>query len=328
MTLIESGLTADEVAKTLVDDNVRRELAKTEGSKTFAEETEIFADEIKVIAQALAYRNAVAEDIPEVMKLLNSAYSPEIEDSHAEAFRRGEAVTLESINDLFADPSYTWILVEAPSGRNVELDGVVLGACCYSTDGISRKNGQVEGNLGSIRLFGVLPRFHGVCVGLRLLHRVESQMIAAGCVRSMACVASPRKSMCAWLQRRGYSAAGSTDYPSQIGHSLRESSNPADFPVQLCIFVKPIEGIKDTADGKSAKRATKIGLRQAAENNEDSSTRPQLPIVSGKMHLPPHWRYSQEEVNMAYAGVKADTDDAGDCKGGLSVRVDDELGVD
>ena len=59
---------------------------------------------------------------------------------------------------------------------------------------MSRRNGEVEGNLGSIRLFAVLPRFHGLCIGLRLLKKTESYMFRANCVRCMACAASTRLS--------------------------------------------------------------------------------------------------------------------------------------
>ena len=173
MTLIESGLSSEDVAKALVDDNVARHLAKVEGSKSFADDTEVFADEIKVIAQALAYRVATPDDIPEITRLLNAAYLPEVEPDGVEAFRVGAATSQESVEALFADASYTCQVVEAPSGRDVELDGIILGCCCYSTDGVSRRNGQVEGPLGSIRFMAVLPRFQGVCVGLRLLRKIE-----------------------------------------------------------------------------------------------------------------------------------------------------------
>jgi GNAT superfamily N-acetyltransferase len=36
--------------------------------------------------------------------------------------------------------------------------------------------GEIEGNLGAIRLFGVLKQYQGLCIGHRLLKRVESIM--------------------------------------------------------------------------------------------------------------------------------------------------------
>ena len=63
--------------------------------------------------------------------------------------------------------------------------------------------GEVEGRLGVIRLFGILPRYHGLCIGSRLLKRVEKAMAIEGCVRCMACIPSARGTMCDWIERRG-----------------------------------------------------------------------------------------------------------------------------
>lgn len=62
--------------------------------------------------------------------------------------------------------------------------------------------GEIEGNLGSIRFLGVLPQFVGVCVGLRLLQKVERTMQQAGCCRSMICVASPKETMQKWIESK------------------------------------------------------------------------------------------------------------------------------
>ena len=94
-----------------------------------------------MIAQALAFRKATEEDIPFIHSLLNSAYRGEI--SGPEAFRAGPAVSLESVHDLFSDESYMWLLVEVPCGKGIIDDGTLLGACCFSMDGIARKNGEI-----------------------------------------------------------------------------------------------------------------------------------------------------------------------------------------
>lgn len=308
--LIESGLSSEDVAKALVEDNVSRHLSKTEGSRSFAEETEVFADEIRVIAQALAYRQATAEDIPEVARLLEAAYAPEVQADGAEAFRVGAAVSLDSVEALFADASYLWQVVEAPSGRDVELDGVILGCCCYSTDGVSRRNGEVEGPLGSIRYMAVLPRFQGVCVGLRLLRKIEQLMEESGCVRAMACVPSTRVSMASWLGRRGFRLAGKSPYPAgALGHELR-SDTPS---VQLDALVKALEGAVAAADGKKAK-STVLG----------AAVPPQPPVVPGKMHLPPHWRYP------GAAGAKEASADEAEPKGppnAVAAAADDDIDI-
>ena len=70
-SLIEKGLTPEDIAKTLILDNERRELIKT---GDIYESDEEFPDEIRLIAQALCYRNGTIDDINDIKKLLNNAY--------------------------------------------------------------------------------------------------------------------------------------------------------------------------------------------------------------------------------------------------------------
>jgi GNAT superfamily N-acetyltransferase len=63
--------------------------------------------------------------------------------------------------------------------------------------------GEVEGFLGVVRFLGVLPRYHGLCIGRRLICRVEEIMMKKGCVRCMCCIPDPRSSMADWVNRRG-----------------------------------------------------------------------------------------------------------------------------
>ncbi len=133
MTLAESGLTPDEIMNQFKMDDEAKEFANKKST------TEDFPDEIMLISQALAYRTATDSDFPALRGLLGSSYGAEVTGS--EAFRSGDSISESSLRDLLNDSSYKWLLVEAPSGRDVEMDGAILGACCYSTDGISRRNG-------------------------------------------------------------------------------------------------------------------------------------------------------------------------------------------
>lgn len=56
----------------------------------------------------------------------------------------GEIISRQTVVDLFDDDSYKWCIVEAPSGKFIEEDGMILGVCCYSTDGVARKNGTAN----------------------------------------------------------------------------------------------------------------------------------------------------------------------------------------
>lgn len=234
MDLIEAGLDPEQIIQKFKNDDEQKALEDVEGDDS----DEVFPDEVIIISQALAYREAVASDAEELSRLLNSAYAPEV--SGSESCRDGQSVELSDIEGLLKNPTYKWLVVEAPSGKNIELDGVILGAACFSVDGSSRKNGVIEGTLGSIRYLGVLPRYHGFCVGRRLLERVEGLIYKSGCIKAMVCVPSTRTSMMDWIERRGYEEAGCTAYPATgLNHAIKEGITD----LQLVCFVKqkPVE---------------------------------------------------------------------------------------
>lgn len=133
--LIESGLDPDQIIATLQQEDAEKHRVSEEGP-----DDETFADEIKIIAQALAFRVACEDDIPAITNLLRQAYLVETDGS--ESFRTGDSFSTESVIALYSDPSYRWLIVEAPNGQGVEVDGVMLGICCYSMDGVSRRNGK------------------------------------------------------------------------------------------------------------------------------------------------------------------------------------------
>jgi hypothetical protein len=136
MTMVEGGYGTDEIATALQEISDLKVLQATEGDKV-----EHFPDEIRIIAQALAFRNSRADsDFEEVLRILSAAYSAEV--IGPESFRDGESINKEDLADLFRDDSYQWIMVECPNGQGVEPDGATIGVCCFSTDGISRRNGS------------------------------------------------------------------------------------------------------------------------------------------------------------------------------------------
>lgn len=134
-TLIEAGLNPEEIARNLQEEASKTKRIEFEGES----DDEIFPDEIKVIAQALAFRNANFDDLDAIKLTLKSAYRCEIEGP--ESFRKGSVMNDEMVESLLRDSSYSWILVEAPNGQGVEEDGKLLGVCCFSTDGVSKRNG-------------------------------------------------------------------------------------------------------------------------------------------------------------------------------------------
>lgn len=130
------GLTAEDILQKLHQEAEEIILTEQEGPK----ESQPIPSEIKLISQALAYRSATIDDLDELFTLFNGAYSDET--NGPEAFRKGPTIDKKFLEQYILDTTYTWCLLEAPSGMNIEQDGAILGACCYSTDGVSRKNGN------------------------------------------------------------------------------------------------------------------------------------------------------------------------------------------
>lgn len=143
------GLEPDEILRELHQD-AERQLAREYderqaskyGLKPNNDEGETFPQEIRLIARALAYRNATLDDFLQLEILLNKAYKAEIDGP--EAFR-GDSVPVESerISFYLSDNSYQWLIIEAPAGQTTEPEGTILGACCYSTDGHYKLKGVI-----------------------------------------------------------------------------------------------------------------------------------------------------------------------------------------
>lgn len=283
LELAKSGHSAEEIGKIVVEDEAQKKQQELEAaSGEFTEEP--IPDEIQVMAQALAYRHATVEDTEDITSLLNDSHRPDV-FSKNEAFRTGDLVQLEVIRSMIEDTeTYSWILVEAPDGRGVEKDGIILGVSCFSMNGTSRRNGEVEGKLGSIRFLGVLRRFHGVLIGSRLLRRVEEKMHQSGCCRVMACLASSRVSLGRWLQSRGYVCGGGSTYPaSSLGHEVTLPD------LQLLRYLKPLDAEtigKNAEWGTCNKTGSKIVI--VGSTPVDESADSPSPLADNPNPTQPH----------------------------------------
>lgn len=194
-------------------------------------------DEAFVVSQALAFRPAEAADAKAIAGLLAAGYAAE--HTGKEAFRRqGGDATADDVSELLAGGAYEWLLCEAANGRGVEQDGALLGLCAYGTGGVSRRNGAVEGKLASVRFVCVRPRYQRFCVGRRLMARAESAMAAAGCVRCMLPVASPRTAMAYVALRLGYAKSGECPYPDPGAVTVAPDDGGGD--VHLMLYTKTL----------------------------------------------------------------------------------------
>lgn len=196
--------------------------------------------------------------------------------------------------------------------------------------------GVVEGSLGSIRLFGVLPRYHGFCVGRRLLKKAEEKMFKDfNCVRVMVCIPSPRVSMLKWVERRNYVKLGASPYPfNALGHASTSKNK-----VELVQFIKTKASMlnsNDDADGKYGKvlalvsppvknehsapsttvvsetaqtfSGDSVSITAASDANAAASAVKAVP-PAGNPRLPPLWRHLSVSNAMS-SGGDAGTEDA------------------
>ena len=174
--------------------------------------------EVKVVAQGLAFSGVGAgarasgalgappasgdgAAVVALAALLNAAYAGEARGP--EAFRDGRLVDGATVAAAVGDRDCNWLTVEAANGRDVEKDGAILGCACVS----------YVGKRAEIRFFAVADRYRGLCVGARLLDKVERAAVAAGAAQLACCIPSPRKSMRAWAERRGFRAIREAPFP-------------------------------------------------------------------------------------------------------------------
>lgn len=150
--------------------------------------------------------------------------------------------------------------------------------------------GEIEGNLGSVRCFAVLPKFHGLCIGQRLLAKVENDMRKLHCVRMMFSVPSPRKTVCSWLERRNFVLAGSIPYPDAIGHSLLSADVKLDIMLRAISSTNPLLCALEADSKTPPSSGTILSLNVSQVTTEEGATTTTVSGPRKGISLPPHWR--------------------------------------
>lgn len=217
-------------------------------------------DEIRVVAQALAFRGALRHDTNEIAALVNKAYHGEMA-GQPEGFRRTPVVDVEMLRCMVDDPDCQWIIAEAPNGQDAVDDGAILGVCCYSIGGAAVKNSSEK--VGAIRLLAVLPSFVGLCVGRRVLRRAEEAMHRDECMRCLCCVPDLRATIVRWFLRRGFERSSTAQFPEDL---QKEFSRPA----QLVVLFKNLAA-GDVNEGVSSSGRREYA-RSRAETADTEST--------------------------------------------------------
>lgn len=108
------------------------------------------------------------------------------------------------------------LIAEVPLGRGVVEDGALIAVCVYSVgdNAASGQAGDKKDKPGAVRILAVHHEFLGLCIGNRMLSKVEKSMVSKdSCDFSVACVVSTRVALQQWIERRGYSKTSEVVFP-------------------------------------------------------------------------------------------------------------------
>ena len=142
----------------------------------------------------LNYRDATADDVPAIVRLVTSAY-------RGEASRTGWTTEADLLDGERIDPGVLRADIERPRSRVLlaERDGVLL-ACAHVA---------VEGDAGYFGMFAVRPDMQGAGLGNALLAEAERVVRDEWCLPAMRMtVIDVRDELIAWYVRRGYRRTG------------------------------------------------------------------------------------------------------------------------
>lgn len=237
-------------------------------------------NEIRVVAQALAFRGAQRTDARELETLINAAYRGEMA-GQPEGFRQSPVVDGAMIRAMIADSDCKWVIAETPNGQDAVEDGTILGACCFSV-GSAASNNTLE-KVGAIRLLAVLPSFVGLCVGRRVLQRAEEAIRSDECVRCLCCVPELRVSVRQWLERRSYDPISTAQFPDEL---CRSFSRPTELVVLSKSFIRkragsPSSGSEASSGRRGSSEFEEVGIDDD-RGEEDLGTRDYSSSCGGK----------------------------------------------
>ncbi|MFE9258930.1 GNAT family N-acetyltransferase [Streptomyces sp. NPDC006879] len=140
------------------------------------------------------FRDAVEADVPELLKLVESAY-------RGEASRGGWTTEADYLDGQRTDEQGVRDVVEAANSTLVvvEQDGVIV-ACCQL---------ERRGDSAYFGMFAVRPELQGAGLGKVVLAEAERRVVADWGVREMQMtVIQVRAELIAWYERRGYRRTG------------------------------------------------------------------------------------------------------------------------
>ncbi|MCB8904549.1 MULTISPECIES: GNAT family N-acetyltransferase [unclassified Streptomyces] len=171
----------------------------------------------------ISYREAVLEDVPALVPLVESAY-------RGDASRGGWTTEADILQGQRTDPEGVAAVITTPDSRLlvVERDGGIV-ACCQL---------EHRGEAAYFGMFAVRPELQGAGLGKQIIAEAERRVRELWDVREMhMTVISVREELIAWYERRGYRRTGRmTPFPygdERFGLPQRED-------LEFELLVKPL----------------------------------------------------------------------------------------
>ena len=146
----------------------------------------------------LAFREAGADDVPALHRLIESAYRGDSARrgwSHEADLLDGQRTDVEELSGIVADPKQTMLLAS---------DGDRLVGCVRLVD--------EGGGVAYLGMLSIDPVLQAGGLGRRLMAEAEAvARIRFGAGRMRMTVIKPRTELIAWYQRRGYAMTGAEE---------------------------------------------------------------------------------------------------------------------
>lgn len=120
-----------------------------------------------------------------------------------------------------------------------------------------------------MRYFAVRSTYQGLCVGQRLLEKVQDKIFQeAQCCRVMACIPDTRNLVMKWIGRRGFQLVRSLPYPYvALGHepsALRE-----DVKLNQYTLISPLLALTSDDGAPQAEHKGSEGALDRLESDEE-----------------------------------------------------------
>ncbi|MCX2183793.1 GNAT family N-acetyltransferase [Streptomyces sp. SKN60] len=148
----------------------------------------------RLTAAPVTYRDAVLDDVPALVPLVESAY-------RGDSSRAGWTTEADILQGQRTDAEGVAAVITTAGSRLmvVERDGVIV-ACCQL---------EHRGEAAYFGMFAVSPELQGAGLGRQIITEAERRVRELWDVREMhMTVISVREELIAWYERRGYRRTG------------------------------------------------------------------------------------------------------------------------